>query len=172
MERNIIVAVILARFLVQSISICAKPGPHTKGPGPFSALTLSAAVKLGPSFDRVWVLNTRSATKRNYLDHGGLSNRVHFIQLFSKMAEEARRRVIEQQTTDDEDSKLVFETSEEVKVTRTFDQMKLKEDLIRGIFSYGNHFNLTLPKFFFFSSFISFLVFLNLFLLLLKASHI
>ena len=88
------------------------------------------------------------------------------------MAEEARRRVIEQQTTDDEDSKLVFETSEEVKVTRTFDQMKLKEDLIRGIFAYGNHFNLTLPKFFFFSSFISFLVFLNLFLLLLKASHI
>ena len=67
------------------------------------------------------------------------------------MAEEARRRVIEQQTTDDEDSKLVFETSEEVKVTRTFDQMKLKEDLIRGIFSYGNHFNLTLPKCFSFS---------------------
>ena len=44
------------------------------------------------------------------------------------MAEEARRRVVEQQTTDDEDSKLVFETSEDVKVTRTFDQMKLKEE--------------------------------------------
>ena len=53
------------------------------------------------------------------------------------MAEEARRRVVE--TTDDEDSKLVFETSEDVKVTRTFDQMKLKEDLIRGIFAYGNN---------------------------------
>ena len=53
------------------------------------------------------------------------------------MAEEARRRVVE--TTDDEDSKLVFETSEDVKVTRTFDQMKLKEDLIRGIFAYGNY---------------------------------
>ena len=56
------------------------------------------------------------------------------------MADEARRRVVEQQTTDDEDSKLVFETSEDVKVTRTFDQMKLKEDLIRGICSYGNYF--------------------------------
>ena len=51
------------------------------------------------------------------------------------MAEEARRRVVE--TTDDEDSKLVFETSEDVKVTRTFDQMKLKEDLVRGIYAYG-----------------------------------
>jgi len=52
------------------------------------------------------------------------------------MAEEAepRRRVIE---TDDEDQKLVFETSEEVKVTKTFDQMKLREDLIRGIYAYG-----------------------------------
>jgi len=54
---------------------------------------------------------------------------------FFKMAEEVRRRVVE--TTDDEDSKLVFETSEDVKVTRTFDQMKLKEDLIRGIYAYG-----------------------------------
>jgi len=47
---------------------------------------------------------------------------------------EPRRRVIE---TDDEDAKLVFETSEEVKVTKTFDQMKLREDLIRGIYAYG-----------------------------------
>ena len=47
---------------------------------------------------------------------------------------ETRRRVIE---TDDEDAKLVFETSEEVKVTRSFDQMKLREDLVRGIYAYG-----------------------------------
>jgi len=47
---------------------------------------------------------------------------------------EPRRRVIE---TDDEDQKLVFETSEEVKVTKTFDNMKLREDLIRGIYAYG-----------------------------------
>jgi len=47
---------------------------------------------------------------------------------------ETRRRVID---TDDEDAKLVFETSEEVKVTRSFDSMKLREDLVRGIFSYG-----------------------------------
>ena len=50
---------------------------------------------------------------------------------------ETRRRVIE---TDDEDAKLVFETSEEVKVTRSFDQMKLREDLVRGIYAYGKIF--------------------------------
>jgi len=64
--------------------------------------------------------------------------RFHVLPFFLKMAEEARRRVVE--TTDDEDSKLVFETSEDVKVTRTFDQMKLKEDLIRGIYAYGIYF--------------------------------
>jgi len=47
---------------------------------------------------------------------------------------ETRRRVID---TDDEDAKLVFETSEEVKVTRSFDSMKLREDLVRGIYAYG-----------------------------------
>ena len=57
-----------------------------------------------------------------------------FSFYYFKMAEETRRRVIE---TDDEDAKLVFETSEEVQVTRTFDQMKLREDLIRGIYAYG-----------------------------------
>jgi len=52
----------------------------------------------------------------------------------NKMAEEVRRRVIE---TEDEEAKLVFETSEEVKVTKGFDQMKLREDLLRGIYAYG-----------------------------------
>ncbi|XP_002166522.2 eukaryotic initiation factor 4A-III isoform X1 [Hydra vulgaris] len=52
------------------------------------------------------------------------------------MAEEIRRRVIETET-EEEDSKLVFETSEDVKVTKTFEQMKLREDLIRGIYAYG-----------------------------------
>merc|ERR1712048_175527 len=47
---------------------------------------------------------------------------------------QAPRRVIE---TDDEEAKLVFETSEEVKITRSFESMKLREDLIRGIFAYG-----------------------------------
>ncbi|KAJ3328123.1 RNA helicase [Blyttiomyces sp. JEL0837] len=36
-----------------------------------------------------------------------------------------------------EDEKLVFETSNEVKVISTFDQMKLKEDLLRGIYAYN-----------------------------------
>jgi len=48
--------------------------------------------------------------------------------------EKSQRRVIE---TDDEDAKLVFETSEEVKITKSFDTMKLREDLIRGIYAYG-----------------------------------
>lgn len=36
----------------------------------------------------------------------------------------------------DED-KTEFETSKGVKILRTFDQMGLKEDLIRGIYAYG-----------------------------------
>ncbi|KAJ3194225.1 Eukaryotic initiation factor 4A-III [Irineochytrium annulatum] len=36
-----------------------------------------------------------------------------------------------------EDQKLVFETSGEVKVVNTFDQMGLKEDLLRGIYAYN-----------------------------------
>eukprot|EP00736_Rhodelphis_marinus_P008423 Rmarinus@m.29910 len=37
---------------------------------------------------------------------------------------------------ENEDSKLVFETSEEVEVTSGFDEMGLKKDLLRGIFAY------------------------------------
>lgn len=35
------------------------------------------------------------------------------------------------------DSKLVFESSEEVKVAPTFDALGLKEDLLRGIYAYN-----------------------------------
>jgi len=35
------------------------------------------------------------------------------------------------------DSKLNFETSEDVTVIETFEKLGLKEDLLRGIFSYG-----------------------------------
>lgn len=35
------------------------------------------------------------------------------------------------------DDKLVFESSEAVKVVTTFDQLGLKEDLLRGIYAYG-----------------------------------
>lgn len=35
------------------------------------------------------------------------------------------------------DDKLVFETSEEVQIFPTFDIMKLREELIRGIYAYG-----------------------------------
>jgi len=35
------------------------------------------------------------------------------------------------------DEKLVFESSEAVKVVSTFDQLGLKEDLLRGIYAYG-----------------------------------
>ena len=51
----------------------------------------------------------------------------------SKMAEGKReRRVIAE-----DDAKIVFETSEEVSVTPTFDAMKIREDLLRGIYAYG-----------------------------------
>ncbi len=49
------------------------------------------------------------------------------------MADNRReRRVIAE-----DDSKIVFETSEEVSVTPTFDSMKIREDLLRGIYAYG-----------------------------------
>jgi hypothetical protein len=34
-------------------------------------------------------------------------------------------------------SKMAFETSKEVKVTESFDEMGLNEELIRGIYAYG-----------------------------------
>ena len=34
-------------------------------------------------------------------------------------------------------SNVEFETSEEVEVIATFDQMNLREDLLRGIYAYG-----------------------------------
>lgn len=36
-----------------------------------------------------------------------------------------------------DDSRLVFESSESVKVVSTFDQFGLKEDLLRGIYAYS-----------------------------------
>jgi len=36
-----------------------------------------------------------------------------------------------------DDSKLVFESSEAVKVISTFDELQLKEDLLRGIYAYS-----------------------------------
>lgn len=37
----------------------------------------------------------------------------------------------------EDDATMVFETSKEVKVVTTFDQMNLREDLLRGIYAYG-----------------------------------
>ena len=49
---------------------------------------------------------------------------------------EGRRAV----RTMDEDLKNVeFETSEEVDVTPTFDGMGIREDLLRGIYAYGEY---------------------------------
>lgn len=39
-----------------------------------------------------------------------------------------------------DDAKLVFESSEAVKVVSTFDQLGLKEDLLRGIYAYSTHY--------------------------------
>ena len=46
--------------------------------------------------------------------------------------QERERRIISEH-----DAKIVFETSEEVSVTPTFDSMKIREDLLRGIYAYG-----------------------------------
>lgn len=61
-------------------------------------------------------------------------HRVFFSNQTSKMADgqERERRVISE-----DDAKIVFETSEEVSVTPTFDSMKIREDLLRGIYAYG-----------------------------------
>lgn len=39
---------------------------------------------------------------------------------------------------DDDLTKVEFETSEDVDVMPTFDSMGLREDLLRGIYAYGN----------------------------------
>lgn len=44
----------------------------------------------------------------------------------------ASRRVV-----NDDLKNIEFETSEEVDVTPTFDSMNLREDLLRGIYAYG-----------------------------------
>ena len=42
------------------------------------------------------------------------------------------------QALTDDLTNVEFETSEEVDVTPTFDGMSLREDLLRGIYAYGN----------------------------------
>ena len=37
----------------------------------------------------------------------------------------------------EDDATLVFETSKEVQVVSTFDQMNLRDELLRGIYAYG-----------------------------------
>jgi ATP-dependent RNA helicase len=37
----------------------------------------------------------------------------------------------------EQDSEMVFETSTDVKVVSSFDQMGLKDDLVRGIYAYS-----------------------------------
>ncbi|GCC41747.1 hypothetical protein chiPu_0025667 [Chiloscyllium punctatum] len=49
------------------------------------------------------------------------------------MASSGRKRILKEEDI----SKVEFETSEEVDVTPTFDTMGLREDLLRGIYAYG-----------------------------------
>lgn len=51
------------------------------------------------------------------------------------MAEHRQNRQSRQLT--DDLTHVEFETSEDVEVLSTFDNMRLREDLIRGIYSYG-----------------------------------
>uniref|UniRef100_A0A915CJ47 Uncharacterized protein n=1 Tax=Parascaris univalens TaxID=6257 RepID=A0A915CJ47_PARUN len=52
------------------------------------------------------------------------------------MAAARKRKQIE--PTAEDLSNVEFETSEEVDVAPTFDDMGLREELIRGIYAYGN----------------------------------
>lgn len=44
------------------------------------------------------------------------------------------------------DEQLVFESSEAVKVVTTFDQLGLKENLLRGIYAYGEPLTAHMPE--------------------------
>lgn len=46
-----------------------------------------------------------------------------------------KRKVVADEEEDP--TKIEFETSEDVDVVPTFDQLKLREDLVRGIYAYG-----------------------------------
>ena len=46
-----------------------------------------------------------------------------------------KRKVVADEEEDP--TKVEFETSEEVDVVPTFDQLKLREDLLRGVYAYG-----------------------------------
>lgn len=50
---------------------------------------------------------------------------------------ESKGRRVVQQIPDDL-TNIEFETSEDVNVIPTFDSMGLREDLLRGIYAYGN----------------------------------
>ena len=46
-----------------------------------------------------------------------------------------KRKVVADE--DEDPTKVDFETSEEVDVVPTFDQLKLREELLRGVYAYG-----------------------------------
>ena len=48
-----------------------------------------------------------------------------------------KRKVVADE--DEDPTKIEFETSEEVDVVPTFDQLKLREDLLRGVYAYGKN---------------------------------
>ena len=50
---------------------------------------------------------------------------------------ETKSRRVTQQEQPDDLTNIEFETSEDVKVIPTFDNMGLREDLLRGIYAYG-----------------------------------
>lgn len=59
--------------------------------------------------------------------------RVAYTRTASKMAEVKSRRVAQAEDL----SNVEFETSEDVEVIPTFDNMNLREELLRGIYAYG-----------------------------------
>lgn len=69
---------------------------------------------------------------------GAFVNCVFTVFTFAKMAEsKSSRRVAQSEDL----SNVEFETSEDVEVVPTFDNMGLREELLRGIYAYGNLIN-------------------------------
>jgi len=58
------------------------------------------------------------------------------IRISSKMEDIRVRRVVQTEDL----SNVEFETSEDVEVIPTFDNMGLREELLRGIYAYGKYF--------------------------------
>ena len=67
---------------------------------------------------------------------------VHVLKMAERGLTSSSARAQNRALLGEDDASMVFETSKEVSVIPTFDQMNLKDDLLRGIYAYGQFHNL------------------------------